>query len=84
MAALKVSVVALEQSGIGSVAVGPARLPDSGWLRRLHKFPHVSRIEQFQLRLPALFLWLANCYFAGDSLEFPALVYPKNLVAFDF
>ena len=30
MAAVKVSVVALEQSGIGSVAVGPARLPDSG------------------------------------------------------
>jgi hypothetical protein len=48
--------------------------PIAEWLRRLHKFPHVSRIEQFQLRLPALFLWLANCYFDGDSLEFPALL----------
>jgi hypothetical protein len=30
MAAVKVSVVALEQSGIGPVAVGPARLPAGG------------------------------------------------------
>jgi hypothetical protein len=30
MAAVEVSVVALEQSGIVPAAVGPARLPDSG------------------------------------------------------
>jgi hypothetical protein len=48
MAAVKVSVVALEQSAIGPVAVGPARLPASG-LKCVTSVTTVTR-----LRLPSL------------------------------